>query len=166
MLIRKALPCDMEAILNVYEKARKFMVDTGNPTQWAGGYPQKDLLEKDIKCEQLYVVEINGCIHAVFFLSGGIDPTYINIENGEWLNDLPYGVIHRIASDGTQHGVLPFCVEFCKQYFDELRIDTHEDNAVMQHLLQKNGFVRCGIIRLADGDARIAYQYSSHGEKV
>lgn len=38
-----------------------------------------------------------------------------------------------------------------------LRADTHADNKVMQHLLEKNGFVRCGNITLADGTSRIAY---------
>ena len=28
----------------------------------------------------------------------------------------------------------------------------------MQHLLEKNGFTRCGIIHVADGTPRIAYQ--------
>ena len=28
----------------------------------------------------------------------------------------------------------------------------------MQHLLEKNGFARCGIIHVADGSSRIAYQ--------
>ena len=28
----------------------------------------------------------------------------------------------------------------------------------MQHLLESNGFVRCGIIHIADGSPRIAYQ--------
>ena len=32
------------------------------------------------------------------------------------------------------------------------------DNQIMQHLLEKNGFTRCGIIHVADGTPRIAYQ--------
>ena len=39
-----------------------------------------------------------------------------------------------------------------------LRADTHADNKIMQHLLEKNGFTRCGIIHVADGTPRIAYQ--------
>jgi RimJ/RimL family protein N-acetyltransferase len=39
-----------------------------------------------------------------------------------------------------------------------IRIDTHRDNAIMQHLLEKNGFVKCGIIYVEDGSPRIAYQ--------
>ena len=39
-----------------------------------------------------------------------------------------------------------------------LKIDTHEDNVVMQHVLEKNGFERCGKIYTHDGTPRIAYQ--------
>ena len=163
MYIRKAKLSDLDDILRVYDTARAFMRTTGNPTQWSGGYPARELLEDDINKGQLYVCQSGDTVNAVFAMIGGIDPTYVVIENGEWLNDKPYGVIHRIVSDGTQHGVLPFCVEYAKQFFDEIRIDTHNDNKVMQHLLEKNGFARCGIIHLANGDPRIAYHYSKYG---
>ena len=39
-----------------------------------------------------------------------------------------------------------------------LRVDTHRDNRVMQHLLLQHGFTYCGIIHLASGDERLAYQ--------
>ena len=37
-------------------------------------------------------------------------------------------------------------------------VDTHADNKVMQHLLESEGFTRCGIIHVEDGTPRIAYQ--------
>ena len=36
--------------------------------------------------------------------------------------------------------------------------DTHRDNTIMQHLITKHGFTYCGIILLANGDERLAYQ--------
>ena len=39
-----------------------------------------------------------------------------------------------------------------------LRIDTHQDNKVMQHVVEKHGFTRRGIIYIADGSPRIAYE--------
>lgn len=39
-----------------------------------------------------------------------------------------------------------------------MRIDTHENNKVMQHLIKKNGFQECGIIYVEDGSPRIAYE--------
>ena len=68
-------------------------------------------------------------------------------------------MIHRIASDGAG-GILNAAVEYGKQQIDYLRIDTHEDNRVMQHAVQKLGFRRCGLIYIADGSPRIAYDLS------
>ena len=44
------------------------------------------------------------------------------------------------------------------EHCQSLRADTHADNKVMQHLLEKNGFTRCGVIHVADGSPRFAYQ--------
>ena len=78
------------------------------------------------------------------------------ISEGAWPDRLPYGTIHRIASDGSG-GILGTAVAYGKARSDYLRIDTHEDNHVMQHALGKQGFRRCGIIHIADGSPRIAY---------
>ena len=86
------------------------------------------------------------------------DPTY-RVIDGAWLNNERYAVIHRIASSGEKSGVLAAAVEFCKQYAENIRIDTHEDNAVMQTALKKLGFRHCGTIYLENGDPRLAYQY-------
>ena len=42
-----------------------------------------------------------------------------------------------------------------------VRADTHADNKIMQHLLEENGFTKCGIIHVEDGTPRIAYQKMS-----
>ena len=55
--IRLAVEADLDRILEIYEIARQFMRENGNPTQWNNGYPQHDLLRKDIEWNRLYVVE-------------------------------------------------------------------------------------------------------------
>ena len=50
--------------------------------------------------------------------------------------------------------VLEWCMDRC----GNIRIDTHDDNLPMQHVLEKNGFIRCGRIWNEDGSPRIAYQ--------
>lgn len=160
-MIRKACINDIEAIMIIYQKAKKFMRETGNPNQWNSNYPQKELLLNDIKSENSYLVcDQSNTPHAVFYFSLGEDPTYKVIKEGTWLNDKPYGVIHRIASDGVLHGVLKECVNYCRVFSSELRVDTHHDNKVMQCALEKIGFSRCGIINLLNGDERIAYHLS------
>lgn len=158
MNIRKALPGDLPEILRVYEAARAYMRASGNPNQWGYDYPPEEMLVNDIKIGQLYIGEDEtGKIRLSFALIPGIDPTYNYIE-GAWLNDEPYAAIHRVASDGEKKGAFKACADFCKENHKNLRIDTHEANLTMQHVMEKYGFVKCGRIYLENGDPRIAYQ--------
>ena len=159
-MIRNAVLADLPAIQSIYALARAFMRKSGNLKQWSNGYPDDQLLMDDISKKQLFVLEEEGAPHAVFAFILGEDPTYQVIENGAWPNHKPYGTIHRIGSDQTRRGVLSKALDFALQFTDEVRADTHEDNKPMQHTLAKNGFIRCGIIYLENGDPRIAYQYS------
>ena len=86
------------------------------------------------------------------------DPFYAIIEDGAWLNDDSYYVIHRIASDGSYKGIGDICLNWCAKQHPNLRADTHKDNIIMQNLLTRNGFIRCGIVYVSNGTARIAYQ--------
>ena len=151
--IRPATQADMERILEIYSLARAFMAENGNPTQWKDGYPQPDMLEEDIRLERLYVVESDR-VCGVFMFTVGEDPTYTHIE-GQWGSSTPYGVIHRIA--GVGGGVFQAALEYCSGVIHHLRIDTHEDNKPMQRAVEKAGFTRRGIIYVADGTPRIAY---------
>ena len=156
-MIRPAKTEDLPRILQVYECARSFMCRAGNPTQWVDGYPQEDLLSHDIALQRLYVVEENKQICAVFMLCAGPDPTYAIIEKGAWGKDVPYGVLHRVASNGSLRGVVSRCVAFAAGQYDYLRIDTHADNHPMQKALAREGFTYRGIITVYDGTPRLAY---------
>ncbi len=159
MTIRKAKPTDLSSILKVYEIAREYMRKSGNPDQWGTDKPKQELLEEDIRKGQLFVGESeDGAIRFVFAFILGEDPTYSYIEDGAWLSDEPYGTIHRIAGDGTVSGVVQKAVTYGRQWVSSIRIDTHEKNTTMQHVVEKLGFVRCGIIYISDGTPRIAYQ--------
>ncbi|MBR1972776.1 MAG: N-acetyltransferase [Oscillospiraceae bacterium] len=154
--IRKAQWEDLPRIEEIYANARKFMAETGNPNQWGNTTPVTSLLEDDIRKGDLYVMTYEDTIHGVFYFYIGIDPTYGVIEDGQWRSDSPYGTIHRIAGDGSG-GVLATAVAFGKEHIGHLRIDTHEDNKIMQRAIAKQGFQRSGIIHLANGSPRIAY---------
>lgn len=81
------------------------------------------------------------------------------MQQGSWLNDAPYGTIHRLAGDGRMKGIFRKSMDFCRRQCGNLRADTHEDNHTMQHLLEKYGFIKCGKIYLRNGSPRIAYHY-------
>ena len=157
--IRKATLSDLPRIEELYEAARQFMRKNGNHSQWGKGDEPEALIEEDIQKEQLYVLEEDGTVHAVFAFIIGEDPTYLNIEDGNWRSDEPYGAVHRVASDGMVRNVLGQVMDYCKAQILHLRIDTHEDNKVMQHVIEKCGFKRCGIIFVPDGSPRIAYEF-------
>lgn len=159
-MIRLAKEEDLDTIMNIYAIARKYMADSGNARQWRASYPDREMLKKDMQSGQLFVFVENNKVHGVFAFIIGPEATYSHIENGSWRNEKPYGTIHRIASDGAVKGVFSQCLTFCKQRISDLRIDTHKDNDTMQHLIEKNGFEKCGIIYVQDGTPRIAYQYS------
>ena len=157
-MIRLATQADLPVILSIYKHAREFMKNNGNETQWGNNFPPKELLIKDIDQKQLYVYVENNKVHAVFAFIIGKDSTYSYIENGKWLSDTLYGTIHRIASDGQVKGILSKAISYCESHISHLRIDTHSDNKIMQHLIIKNGFTKCGTIYVEDSTPRIAYE--------
>jgi RimJ/RimL family protein N-acetyltransferase len=157
-MVRHANIEDLETIMSIYESARQFMRSRGNSSQWVNGYPSEILLREDISKEHLFVgCNSTGQILYVFAFIIGDDPTYQKIE-GAWLNDRPYGTIHRLASAGITNGVFQRCLDFCLMQINEIRVDTHSDNTPMRNAVERAGFKRCGIIHVADGTPRIAYQ--------
>ncbi len=150
----------LERIMEIYAAARLYMRENGNPTQWRDGYPSEEMVRGDISAQTLYLCVENGEILGVFFYDACDDPTYRRIYGGAWLNDRPYGVIHRIAVSVHGCGVAGFCFDTCFEKCKNLKIDTHRDNIPMQRALEKRGFVRCGVICLENGDERVAYQKS------
>lgn len=158
MEIRKSTPQDIEAIMNCIAFARQLMRDSGNNIQWINGYPSKELMLKSIESGFNYLIINNEEIVATFDFIIDNDPNYALIENGNWLNDEQYGVIHRLASNGKAKGVAQFCFEWCFSQFPNIRIDTHQSNLAMQKVLEKLGYKKCGIIYVADGTPRLAFQ--------
>lgn len=155
-MVRKATQQDFSRILEIYAYARNFMAQNGNPTQWGMTYPDAELLQEDMSEERLYVVTCGDKVCGVFMFTIGVDPTYALIEDGAWHSDALYGTIHRIAGDGSG-GVFGACLDYCKNRINYLRIDTHENNKIMQHVVIQAGFRRCGIIYTDDGTPRIAF---------
>ena len=159
MLIRPATLADVPSFLEVTVAARSIMRASGNLNQWVDGYPPRDRIEADIACSGGFVVESEDFIAGYFAFLPSPEPTYATIYDGAWLDDIaPYHVIHRIASLPDVHGIFAAMLDYCSSREPNLRIDTHRDNLIMQHLLLKHGFTYCGIIYLASGAERLAYQ--------
>ena len=163
MIIRPTTADELARVLQIYADARAFMRKNGNPDQWGESYPPEALIRADVAEGRSYVCVEGEEILGVFYYAEGDDPTYGYIEDGAWLDDAPYGVIHRIAVAARGRGVAAACFDFALSRCGNVRIDTHTRNLPMQHTLEKNGFVRCGTIYVEDGSPRIAYQKRDDG---
>jgi len=157
--IRHATIDDLPVILNLRDQAREIMRSYGNIFQWPDGYPRDELFKKDIESGFSHVMaDDSGTIVGTFALIPGPDVTYHVIYDGQWLDDEPYYVIHRIASTPDSHGVLDAILDYCEALHPNIRIDTHEANIIMRKGLEKRGYRYCGIIHLLNGDERLAFQ--------
>lgn len=165
MIIRKNEEKDIESILSLFNMARKYFKDN-NINQWQGPYPDRIDIIEDIKVGISYVVEMDEVV-GTFVLSFEEDPNYITLVKGQWLNDNPYGVIHRVVvrNDLKGSGIGSFIFNECKNIclynnIHDIRVDTHDDNSSMKSLILKNGFVYCGITTVKDKTLRNIYQLS------
>lgn len=157
--IRNARMEEIPYIMDIFDYAKKFMADTGNPFQWNEFYPSAKDITEDIKRNELYVCVVGGKIEAVFAITSGKTKGYDHLTEGAWIKDEgEYLTIHRLASWGTQRGMADRCIAWCEERCRDLRADTHEDNKIIQHIFEKNGFKRCGKVVIFDGSERIAYQ--------
>lgn len=160
--IRHSTPNDLPAMQEMFAHSKSIMRADGNLQQWTGEYPTREQLLDDMRQGHGYIMEADegtGRAVGTFALILGLDPTYSSIEEGAWTdNDVPYGTIHRLACAPLAHGIAEACFDFCDRHAPSLRIDTHADNHIMQHLAKKHGFQYSGIIHIADGTSRLAYQ--------
>ena len=161
MIIRHSTENDFSRMMEIYAYARQFMADHGNPNQWGPtNWPPEAVIHQDIAEGNSYVCEHEGKVVGTFYFICGkdIDPTYRVIEDGQWGSDEAYGVVHRLAGDGSVKGIGEFCLNWAFEQCGHLRVDTHSDNVVMQNLLEKLGFCRRGTIYVVeDNYPRYAY---------
>ena len=165
MTIRKSTIEDIDLILRMYDHSRSVMRADGNMTQWVG-YPTRKDVEEDIAQEVSYIIEESEGEHGsakacgTFAMVPGVEPTYGYIDHGRWIDEqTPYTTLHRMAAMPGAHGIADIAFRYAKELCDHLRVDTHHDNRPMHHILEKEGFVYCGIIYMPDGAPRDAYEW-------
>ena len=167
MEIRRTRKEDIDAIMPIFDEARTTIATLGID-QWQNGYPSRAVIEADAQKSQSYCVATDGEIAGTFALIDDGEPTYDEIFEGKWLTGNGkehYFAIHRVAisvksrGSGVSAEIIDFCTAMARKAGKiSLRIDTHRGNVVMRRMLEKNGFIYCGIIYLADGDERVAYE--------
>jgi len=156
--VRRTRPEDIAAVLSIYEHARSFMAANGNPTQWGNSSPPVEIVLSDTEHCGYIVEEDDQVIGVFYFEKNANEPAYDSID-GAWINDRPYAVVHRCAVKENSRGVGQFILDWCFSRYDNIRIDTHENNTPMKNLLKKNGYVYCGkVMYNKENGERIAYQ--------
>lgn len=156
--IRPATPEDIPAMMALFANSKQIMRGNGNMLQWAGSYPDVAQVTDDMRRGGSFLIVEDGALVGTFAFFLGKDPTYGYIE-GDWLDDeIPYGTVHRLACAPGAHGIAEACFDWCDSHAPSLRANTHADNLIVQHILEKLGFAFCGIIYVADGTPRKAYQ--------
>jgi len=128
MRIRLSTLQDLSDIMTIYDYAREFMRAHDNPRQWAiRNWPPESLIIEDIASQHNYVcVDDNDQIIGTFYYNYGqqIESDYLEIENGQWIGEDTYGVVHRIAANGSQKGIGTFCLTWAYEQCHHIRIDT------------------------------------------
>lgn len=164
MKLRKSTESDVKDIMNLIHQAQAYFAEQGIP-QWRNNYPNKKVIENDIKNNYSHVVTDNNKIVATAAISFDGEITYDKIYNGNWLSNAKYAVVHRIAVDNNFKGqnissiILKHVEKSCLENgVHSIKIDTHEKNISMQKMLKKNGFQYCGTIFILDGSERLAFE--------
>ncbi len=162
--IRKSSPDDLKRLMELTREAQAWFRSRGID-QWQDGYPTPEIFLADIEAGNSYVGELEGEVILTGCLAFGEEPTYAQIYEGAWLNEAPYGVVHRLVTASAHKGAgraeefFRFAIEECRRRgVENLRVDTHRDNLPMQRLLQRLKFRPTGRIVLESGADRNAYQ--------
>ena len=163
---RKATMADLPQVMEAVEDARELLKLQGNG-QWQDGYPDRSDFENDIKNQRLFVIEdrndpgeIAGVMALTYF-----EEDYHHLYEGAWLSELPYMVMHRVALKKRYRGqgygkalFQAFVLQAKKEGFRSLRVDTHEGNVIMRHLLEQSGFQFCGRVILPPAKDRMVFE--------
>ena len=166
MYIRNATPADADRIMEIIDAAKIALRELGTD-QWQYGYPNMTSTLADIEAGiSRVLVDDDGRVVATAAVYIGHEPTYEKIYDGKWLTDNEvYGIIHRIAVDaacknkGAASRFMAYCEELSRAAgVTSMRCDTHFGNAIMQHTLEKNGYVRCGMNYIENGHQRASYE--------
>lgn len=161
MMIRLASMDDLKDLLFIFARARKFMKATGNPDQWGQGRPTYESIVTDINLKRMYIIEEDKTILGVFSLydytDGQTRDRDYDAIDGQWLNDKPYVAIHKLASAGVRGGIFKDALDFAKTKSDNIRIDTHKLNKILQLHIKRSGFKYVGIVYVDGTEERLAY---------
>lgn len=163
MILRLATIEEADACYQCIEDARAYHKSLGFE-QWHPDYPTMTTITDDILAHRGYVFCDEGGLLGYCCIVIGDEPAYHSIE-GAWATDRTYAVVHRMAFNMQSRGkhlsgeafslLKKFCID--NNTFS-IRVDTQDENKVMQHILARENFKYCGLIQF-DGGPKLAYEW-------
>ena len=163
MEMRLAFPEEADLCYQCIEDARSYHKSLGFE-QWHPCYPALQTIRDDIAQKIGFVFVDRYDIVGYCCIIIGDEPAYHEI-NGTWKTDRPYAVVHRMAFRSSARGgglsreAIELIKEFCfSNHIDAIRVDTQNENKVMQHILAREGFTYCGLVQF-DGGPKLAYEW-------
>ena len=166
MTFEKTTIAEIDAIIGIVSDARSRIGRLGID-QWQYCYPSREVIAEDIRAGRSFVArDDDGSLCAVFTVIFDGEPAYDKIFGGAWVSEgKNYLAVHRIAVSGEKlrRGVASQAMGFVEEMAKEMersgvRIDTHEGNAPMRAMLERNGYIHCGSVYLENGEHRVAYE--------
>lgn len=147
--------------MKVLADARTFQYSQGF-RQWEEWYPDIPTIEADIRSGNARVFVEDNDILGYCMLAFG-DPSYDTLGD-IWRHHGPYGVIHRLALSSQSRGrklttlIFPIIEEeYLRAGISILRVDTGEENLIMQHILLRQGYHPLGLHHFSWGP-RLTYE--------
>lgn len=134
-----------EAAMHLINEGKQFLKEQG-VDQWQTGYPDQKIIREDILRKRGFFVTDGVHRFAYLCIDFEGEPSYETLK-GEWKSDPVYATIHRMAISNVYKGkgisgeIFRLTEELCmKKGVTSIRVDTDEGNAIMRHVLEKNGF--------------------------
>lgn len=131
--------------------------------QWQDGYPNPEVIRKDIEKEAGYVLTHGDTIIGYTAVLINDEPEYANLK-GTWLTNEDFVVFHRVAiakeylGQGLAKKIFQHIEELAQDNkIYSIKADTNFDNYAMISLFEKSGYVYCGEVWFR-GSPRRAYE--------
>ena len=155
---RRAVPEDMDALLDILGQAKAYLRESG-VDQWQEGYPNREALMADMEAGRGWLFECEGRPAGYECISMSPEECYRDID-GAWLTEGEnYAVIHRAMAAAKYRGTMlatemfGFAAELAAGLGKaSVRVDTHRDNRAMNRLCTKLGYQFCGVVDLSSVD--------------
>ena len=159
---RKATIFEIPQIWAILQQAIQRRKEDGS-NQWQDGYPNQDVVRKDVAASQGFVLTDRETIVGYAAVLLNDESEYARIK-GKWLSNSDFVVFHRVAlsqshlGKGLAQKIIENIEEFAKSNnIFSVKADTNHDNKAMLKIFEKLGYSYCGTVTFR-GSERKAFE--------